>query len=612
VLTYRAPLADVRFLLDHVLEYEPHCQDLTGVTVPDAEELESILATAAAFSERELLPLNQPGDSVGCRFDSGQVSTPEGFERAYGLYRDGGWSGLSRPTEWGGSGLPPSLSLVVGEFFATANWSWSMYPGLAHGAMDTLETFGSASQKARYLQPLVSGRWAATMCLTEPQCGSDLAQVTSRARQDEHGDWRLTGTKVFITGGEHDLTENIVHIVLARLPDAPAGTRGLSLFVVPKFCVGEDGQPDARNTVSCDGIEDKLGLKASATCTLQFCDARAELLGPPHQGLACMFVFMNAARVAAGQQGVAHAELGLQNALSYTLERRAMSAPGAGRTSGQVADPIIEHPDVRRMLLEQRVIAEGGRALVAYAGCHIDRSACSAQKEVRERSETRLALLTPIIKGTLTELGFEAASLAVQCLGAYGYVRGSGLEQNLRDARIATIYEGTTGIQALDLLGRKVVRDELRALQDYLWELETLCASCDGIDALQKESSQLREECARWLACSQELRRRAADDPRAVASAATEYLMYSGYLALAHVWLLMARKAHERLADSTGDAFLSGKIETAKFFFSRMFPRCVALRLSMLADPETLEARDALPTPPPGRSISPSSDRRLA
>ncbi|MEQ8262040.1 acyl-CoA dehydrogenase C-terminal domain-containing protein [Pseudohaliea sp.] len=574
MIHYDCPLRDFEFLLYEVLGYEHHLDSLQGRAPLDREQARAIFEAAAAFAEQALVPLYQSADAEGCRFVEGNVQTPAGFREAYAAWCDGGWAGLSRPAEWGGSGLPASLGVAVTELFATANWSWSMYPGLAPGAMDTLEAHGTRSQQARYLPPLVSGRWTATMCLTEPQCGSDLAQVRMRAEPAEDGRYTLTGSKIFITAGEHDLAENIVHIVLARLPDAPAGTAGLSLFLVPKFIPDDTGRPVSRNAVRCGGLEDKMGLKGSATCTLHFDAAQAELLGEPHRGLQCMFVFMNAARIGAGQQGVVHAELGYQNALAYAKDRRAMRAPGGGDGPA----PIVLHPDVRRMLLQQRAIAEGGRLLVLEAACLLDTADHGDSETSRSAARERLAFLTPIIKGFLTELGVEAAGLALQCLGGHGYIREWGLEQNLRDARIATIYEGTTGIQALDLLGRKVVRDDGRAVKR---EAETIAASCDRAARhghIATHAQALKAECTQWVALTEALVADAGRDPFAVPAAATDYLMYSGYLLLGHAWLRAAEAAADALATAQADDLHESKLLTAVFYFSRIFPRVAGLR----------------------------------
>ncbi len=591
MLQYSAPREDLRFLLCHWLDYASHCQTLSDTPSLNQEELLAIIEAASTFAEKELLPLNQEGDRLGCHFREGEVRTPAGFREAYGSYCAAGFPGISRPESYGGSALPRSLATILTEFFATANWSWSMYPGLAHGAMDTLEVFGTSRQKALYLEPLVSGRWSSTMCLTEPQCGSDLALVSCRAESASDGLYRLTGTKIFITGGQHDLTENIVHLVLARLPNAPAGNAGLSLFLVPRELVGEKGTLQGKNRVICGGIEDKMGLKGSATCTMYFEGAQAELLGQANGGLAAMFVFMNAARIGAGQQGVVHAELGYQNALRYAQERRAMRSPLVPKGAASTPHPIVGHMDVRRMLLTQRAFSEGGRALIVDAACLMDIAERGEATKARV-AERRLALVTPIIKGFLTEVGIEASSLALQCFGGHGYLREWGVEQNLRDARISTIYEGTTGIQSIDLLSRKVLRDDLRELQGFVDDLRAHCSRCVAKPGLELWAQRLDQELLRFLRLSEDLRIQARDDECVVGAAATEYLMYAGYLLLGHYWLRMAETSQDLQSDGVCSKLARSKLATAGFYFQRILPRAHGLRESISAGPEPLAAMD--------------------
>ncbi|OZB05140.1 MAG: acyl-CoA dehydrogenase, partial [Marinobacter sp. 34-60-7] len=406
-----------------------------------------------------LSPLYQSGDEQGCRLENGEVTTPDGYREAYQQYVAGGWQGLSAPEAFGGQGLPASMGLFKQEMMGTANWSFSMYPGLSLGAMNTIFLHGDDQQKQTYLVPLTEGRWAGTMCLTEPQCGTDLGQVKTRAEPQADGSYRLTGTKIFISSGEHDLTENIVHIVLARLPDAPKGTRGISLFIVPKY-LPADGGVGERNAVHCGSLEKKMGIKASATCVMNFDGATGFLIGPENEGLECMFTFMNTARIGTAIQGVGPAELSYQWALAYAKERRSMRALSGKKDPDQVADALIHHADVRRMLLTQKAFAEGGRAMLYYAARladHMVEAYSEGDTARAERYDDKLGFLTPILKGFLTELGCEAANLGVQVFGGHGYIREHGMEQIVRDTRIATLYEGTTGIQALDLLGRKVL-----------------------------------------------------------------------------------------------------------------------------------------------------------
>ena len=457
---YQAPLRDMRFLMNEVLDFPGHYAQLVNGKDATPDMVEAILSEAAKFCEEVLAPLNASGDAEGCHFDQGEVRTPAGFKDAYAQYIAGGWQGLSHPEEFGGQGLPMSLGLIKSEMMGTANWSFTMYPGLSLGCMNTLMQHGDAALKALYMPRLVSGEWTGTMCLTEPQCGTDLGQVSTRAEPQADGSFRITGTKIFISAGEHDLADNIVHIVLARLPDAPPGTRGISLFLVPKNQVDAQGHVGARNGVSCGALEHKMGIKASATAVLNFDGAQGWMLGQAHRGLEAMFTFMNTARIGTAVQGVAHAELSYQGALAYAKERRSMRALTGKKEPQQKADALIWHADVRRMLLTQKCVAEGGRAMVYFAAQYADHMVngmLAGDDKAYAHWDDKLGFLTPILKGFLTELGLEASSLGMQVFGGHGYIREHGMEQILRDARISTLYEGTTGIQALDLLGRKVL-----------------------------------------------------------------------------------------------------------------------------------------------------------
>jgi alkylation response protein AidB-like acyl-CoA dehydrogenase len=457
---YKAPLRDMRFLINDVFDYPAHYSSLSNGADATPDMVDAILEGAATLSEQVLAPLNQSGDHEGCHFKDGVVTTPAGFKEAYAQYVEGGWQGLSFPTEFGGQGLPTSINVFKSEMMGTANWSFNMYPGLSLGCINTVLQYGSPELQALYLPPLVAGTWTGTMCLTEPQCGTDLSQVRTRAEAGDDGSYRLTGTKIFISAGEHDLAENIIHIVLARLPGAPEGTRGISLFLVPKFCVDANGALAARNGVSCGSIEHKMGIKASSTAVLNFDGAYGVLVGQPNKGLEAMFTFMNTARIGTAIQGVCHAEASFQRSLPYARERRSMRALSGKRDPGFPADALIWHPDVRRMLLTQKAIAEGGRAMI-YGVAQIADRMFNAVNEHDDASykkyDGKLGFYTPILKGFLTEMGLEAANLGMQVFGGHGYIHEHGMEQIARDARISTLYEGTTGIQALDLLGRKVL-----------------------------------------------------------------------------------------------------------------------------------------------------------
>ena len=577
---YKAPLRDTRFLLNEVLDFPAHYRQLSNGAEATPDMVEAILSECAKFSEEVLAPLNQSGDAEGCHFENGEVRTPKGFKEAYAQFVAGGWQGLSHPVEFGGQGLPMSLGLLKAEMLATANWSFSMYPGLSLGAMNTLMQHGSEAQKHSYLTPLTEGRWAGTMCLTEPHCGTDLGQVKTRAVANADGSYALSGTKIFISSGEHDLTENIIHIVLARLPDAPQGTRGISLFIVPKFMPGSDGKLGPRNGVSCGALEHKMGIHANATCVMNFDGATGFLIGPPNKGLECMFTFMNTARIGTAVQGLAHAEQAYQGALNYAKERRSMRALSGTQDPGQVADSLIHHGDVRRMLLTQKAIAEGGRALIYLASQHADKMIEGMEQNDQAKYQhwdDQLGFITPILKGCLTELGLEAANLGMQVFGGHGYIQEHGMEQIVRDARIATLYEGTTGIQALDLLGRKVL---LMSKGKAVWQFSKPIAQF-ALELLKSEPKMRRRALsllkivAQWNYLTLRIALGARKDREMVSTACHDFLMYSGYATLAWVWARQEQVARQKLRDGGQDSaeFYQAKIATSDFYFERMLPR---------------------------------------
>jgi len=588
---YKAPLRDMRFLMNEVLDYPAHYASLPNGKDADPEMVDAILEGAAQLCEDVLAPLNHSGDIEGCHFDNGAVTTPKGFKEAYRQFVEGGWQGLSFPTEFGGQGLPMSLNLFKSEMMGAANWSFAMYPGLSVGCINTLMQYGSKKQKAQYIPKLVSGEWAGTMCLTEPQCGTDLAQVKTRAVPQKGGSYKITGTKIFISAGEHDLTENIVHIVLARLPDAPEGTRGISLFVVPKFKVKADGTLGERNAVNCGSIEHKMGIRASSTAVLNFDEAEGFMVFEPNRGLEAMFTFMNTARLGTAVQGVCHAEAAFQGALPYAKDRRSMRALSGKKDPQSKADALIWHPDVRRMLLTQKAIAEGGRAMIYDAlkiGDHMFNASAAGDAEGYKAYDSKLGFYTPILKGFLTEMGLEAANLGVQVFGGHGYIKEHGMEQIVRDARISTLYEGTTGIQALDLLGRKVlmgskgkcVRDftleMLRFARPYLLKRTPLGAMARNLAA----------RAAEWNLLTTAIMLRAPKDREVVGAASVDYLMYSGFVMMGYYWAVQAAKAEELLASGAGKEsqdFYRAKVQTAEFYFERLMPRANAHRTGALA-----------------------------
>ena len=479
-LSYKAPLRDIRFLTNEVFNYPEHYKTLKSGENADPETVDMMLESFADYCSNVLMPLYQSGDAEGCHFDKGVVTTPKGFKEAYDMFVEAGYQAIPFPEEFGGLNMPMSVNLIKSEMMGTANWAFAMYPGLSVGCMNTIMQYGTAEQKATYMPSLVEGRWSGTMCLTEPQCGTDLGQVKTKAIPQEDGTYKISGTKIFISSGEHDLTENIVHIVLARLPDAPEGTKGISLFIVPKFLVTENGDIGERNPVNCGSIEHKMGIKASATAVLNFDNATGYLIGEPNKGLKAMFTFMNTARLGTGMQGLAHMELAFQNSLPYAKERRSMRTLSGTKEPNQVADAIIHHADVARMLLTQKAFSEGARSMIYHASRYADKmfeAAMLGDDAEFHKWDDKLGFYTPILKGFLTELSIECAKHGMQIYGGHGYIKEWGMEQIARDARISTLYEGTTGVQALDLLGRKVlIQSKGKVLLDYTANIMKWCS----------------------------------------------------------------------------------------------------------------------------------------
>ena len=599
MLNYKAPIRDIKFLFEDVFDYYGHYQQHAEYAEATPDLVDAIFAECAKFSENELLPLNQSGDKEGCHFDNGVVTTPKGFKEAYQKYVEGGWQSLSHPIEQGGQGLPPSLGMVKSEMMGTANWSWGMYPGLSHGAMNTIQEHGSDEQKEIYLTRLTEGTWTGTMCLTEPQCGTDLGQVKTKAIPNDDGTYDITGTKIFISAGEHDLTENIVHIVLARLPNAPKGTKGISLFIVPKMQVDGQGNLGENNNVTCGSIEEKMGIKASATAVLNFDNAKGVLIGPENKGLECMFTFMNTARVGTALQGICTAELAYQNSLLYAKDRLSMRSLSGKKAPEKIADPIIVHPDVRKMLMTQKAISEGGRAMIYYAAKLVDEIESAKTEAERKTADDRLGFITPILKAFLTELGCESASHGMQIFGGHGYIKEWGMEQIVRDARISTLYEGTTGIQALDLLGRKILLTRGAALKDFAMEILGFCKDHSMISGYSHKRQMnkfiwpLSKAVANWQQYSLRIALKAKKDRDFIGACSVDYLMYSGYIVMAYFWAKMAQTAYEKLASGVEDRdFYRAKIKTAEFYFERMLPRTRSLAKTMMADPKTLMQLD--------------------
>lgn len=570
---YKAPIRDVKFVMQELLDCEGHYQRL-GYEDASLDMVDAIISEAAKFTEQVIAPINQSGDAQGCTWNDGVVTTPDGFKEAYKQYVEGGWPTLSQSTQFGGQGLPHSLNIAIGELTSAANHSFAMYPGLSHGALATIEAHGSEVQKNTFMPKLVDGTWTGTMCLTEPHCGTDLGMLRTKAELNDDGSYSLTGTKIFISAGEHDLSDNIVHIVIARIPGSPEGSRGISLFIVPKFNVTEAGEVSDRNAVSCGSIEHKMGINANATCVINFDGAKGYLIGEVNRGLNCMFTFMNAARLGVASEGVAAAEASFQGALAYAKDRLQMRSLSGVKNPTGPADPIIVHPDVRRMLLTQKSIAEGGRALIGYLAQLVDIGHASTDETEKANAETKMALLTPIAKAFLTELGLECTSHGIQVFGGHGFIKEWGMEQLMRDTKISCLYEGTTGIQALDLLARKILGSKGAILKPFGAEVTAFCVENAGNETMQEFIQPIMTFGGDWQKMTETLGLKAMQNPDEVGAASVDYLMYSGYLTLAYFWAKMVKVAQDKLAAGDDDkAFYEAKIKTARFYFQRILPR---------------------------------------
>ena len=586
---YKAPLDDQRFALFDVLGAEAALTKLQGGDGHTRDLLDAVLEEAGRLSEQVLAPTNAAGDEQGCHYDktSRTVTTPKGFKDAFKQFAEGGWAGLTMAEEFGGQALPSVLGTATTELFQSGNLSWSLYPLLSEGACHALELHGTDAQKHTYLKPIVSGQWTGTMCLTEPQAGSDLGLLKTRAEPGANGSYKITGTKIFISAGDHDLAENIIHLVLARLPDAPAGSRGISMFIVPKFKVNGDGSVGERNNVYAGAIEHKMGIRGSATCVMNFDEAEGFLIGQPHKGLAAMFTMMNAARLSVGVQGLALAERALQNSLNYARERLQSRALSGAKFPDKPADNLLVQPDVRRMLLTQRAFVEGSRMLLLYAALQTDIEARGADEVQRQRASELLAFLIPIAKGLVTELAQECTKEALQVYGGHGFIVENGVEQFVRDARIITLYEGTTGIQAADLLGRKILQLKGVGLQHFLGEVGAFCKQHAGDEALKPYVGALGALAKEWGELTMKLAQRIQSNPEELGAAANDYLYYSGYITLAYFWA----RAVAALEQSTQQpAFKQAKRDTAAFYFARLLPRTHLHKAAIEAGIETIPA----------------------
>ena len=593
---YKAPLRDMRFILYELLEADKRLSGLPGWEEFTPDLIDPVLEESAKLCEEVLQPLNRSGDEEGCHIENGVVRTPKGFKKAYDAFTQGGWSALTCQTEDGGQGLPRTLGQMIQEMACSANVSFAIYIGLTQGAYAALHVHGSEDLKRLYLPNLATGAWSGTMCLTEPHCGTDLGLLRTRAVPQADGSYKISGTKIFISAGEHDLAENIIHLVLARLPDAPKGIKGISLFLVPKFMPTAEGKPGARNGVACASIEHKMGIKASATCVLNFDGAIGYLVGDLHKGMRAMFRMMNEARLAVGMQGLGLGEAAYQGGVAYARDRLQGRALDKPRYPDKPADPLLVHPDVRRMLLTGRAYVEGARALAATVSLRMDEAARSQDPAFKEEAEDLAAVMTPIIKAMFTDIGFDVANIGMQIFGGHGYIREHGMEQYVRDARIAQIYEGANGIQALDLIGRKMPANGGRALRrffhpvaQFLEDHQSDGAMADFIAPLAKAFGRLQQ--ASGLIALQGLK-----NPMDAAAGASDYLRLFGLVALGHQWALMAKVAQTRLAAGTNgeDAFYKAKIATARFYMQRILPQTGALLSAIGAGGKTLaEFEDA-------------------
>ncbi len=579
--TYHAPTRDTRFVVNELLRLDSY-GNLPGFEGADREMTDTVIDEAGRFIADIIAPLNLSGDQEGCtRHPDGSVSTPTGFKAAYDQFREAGWGTLSAPEEFGGQGLPHVLGMLVEEYLSAANQAFSMYPGLTGGAVASILTKGSAEQQAMFVPKMVSGQWLGTMNLTEPHCGTDLGLIRTRAVPQADGTYAITGTKIFISAGEHDLTENIIHLVLAKTPDAPESSKGISLFIVPKVMVGADGSLGARNAVSCGSLEHKMGIRANATCVMNYDGAIGTMVGEENKGLAAMFIMMNAARLGVGIQGLAQAEVAYQNGVAYAIERRQGRALTGPAEPHEKADPIIVHADVRRMLMDAKALTEGLRALCLWGALQVDLSHKAATEEERAAADDLLGILTPVIKGYGTDSGYKVATDMQQVWGGHGYIVENGMEQFVRDVRIAMLYEGTNGIQAMDLCGRKLAANGGRAVQALFALVDEECAGVEG--DLAAIAGSLAKANGEMKAATMWFMQNAMANPNNLGAGAYAYMTLMGTVAVGLMWLKMAKVAAAALAggapEAIGDrAFYEAKMTTARYFAERHLPDCGALR----------------------------------
>ena len=591
--TYQAPLRDFRFVLHELLQVGKY-QNLPAFAEAPPDIIDAVLEEGAKVCEEVIFPLNQSGDEEGCHFENGEVRTPQGFKEAFELYRQGGWIGLSSDPEYGGQGLPQVLGTAMTEMMCSANLSFETYGGLTSGAALAIYSHGTEDQKRQYLPPMYGGQWTGTMNLTESHCGTDLGLMRTKAEPQADGSYRITGTKIFITGGEHDMVENIIHLVLARIPGGPSGIGGVSLFIVPKFLVNDDGTLGQRNGVLCGSIEKKMGIKASSTCVMNFDDAEGYLLGEPHKGMRAMFTMMNAARLGVGLQGLSLAEVSYQSAVTYANDRLQGRSLAGIQAPDKAADPIIVHPDVRRMLMQMKAFTEGARAFGLWIGLNIDFLSGHPDAEMREEAEALLAVSTPVLKAYFTDSGFEATNIGMQCYGGHGYIREWGMEQFVRDARIAQLYDGDNGIQALDLVGRKLPAHMGRNLRAFFHPVDRFIQENMADPGVGNLAMALAKSFGRLQSATAWIAENGLTDPEQAGAAATDYARLFGLVALGFMWAQMAKVARETLDAGTDDAaFYEAKLVTARFYMERVLPETSSLLSKLTAGKESLMALDA-------------------
>jgi len=594
--SYNPPLRDMQFLMHELFKVTDEFKAIPKYAEADVDTINAVLEEGGKFAVEVAFPLNISGDTEGCKIDqqTHTVTTPKGFKEAYAKYIEGGWPGLSCDPAFGGQGLPLVVNQCFYEMLNSANQAWTMYPGLTHGAHAALHAHGTDAQKATYLHKMTSGEWTGTMCLTEPHCGTDLGLMRTKAEPQADGTYRITGNKIFISAGEHDMAENIVHLVLARLPDAPPGIKGVSLFVVPKFNVKPDGSLGERNGIYCGGIEHKMGIHANATCQMVLDGAVGTMVGQPNKGMQGMFVMMNAARLGVGNQSLGLTEVAYQNALAYAKDRIQMRSLSGVKAKDKPADPIIVHPDVRKMLLTTKAYAEGGRALAIFCSVLLDKVHGHPDEKVRKDSDEMLSLLTPIVKAFLTDNGFQATVMCQQVFGGHGFIKEWGMEQFVRDARINMIYEGTNTIQSLDLLGRKVLGNNGATLQKFGKLIGKLIAQ-EGVNEQMAEFinplAYLADQMTKFTT---EIGFKGFQNPDEVGAAAVDYLRVAGHLVFGYFWALMAQAALREINAGNTDPFYQAKVQTARFYFAKLFPETASLMRTARAGSKVLMDTDAV------------------